>query len=175
MVVERCAARLGTALSRKRWSSLVGFTDLEDGRRVWFVRPQTYMNESGRAVRVAVRDVRPELPGSLWMVYDEMDLPLCRLRIRVGGSAAGHNGVRSIIGSLGSDAFVRFRFGVGKPPSSAAGARHVLGGFSRREAELVPAVVEGGADAVLEALSGGLERAMDLYNRPGSLGCAEVP
>jgi PTH1 family peptidyl-tRNA hydrolase len=174
MVVERCAARLGTSLSRKRWSSLVGFSDLSDGRRVWLVRPQTYMNESGRAVRAAVRDVRAEL-GFVWVVYDEMDLPLCRLRIRVGGSAAGHNGVRSIIGSLGSDAFLRFRFGVGKPPSSAAGARHVLGGFSRREAELVPRVVEGGADAVLLALSSGLERAMDLYNRSGSLGCPEVP
>src|SRR5437763_12378508 len=102
------------------------------------------MNLSGRAVFEAARDLDVD-PQSIWVVYDEMDLPLCRLRIRVGGSAAGHNGIRSIIASLHSDAFVRFRVGVGKQRASGsvAGVDHVLGRFSRRESEVLEPVVGG--------------------------------
>src|SRR5438105_3037010 len=91
-----------------------------DGRRVWVVKPQTWMNLSGQAVATAVRDLGLS-PGDVWVVHDELDLPLCRLRIRVGGSGAGNNGVRSVIESLGTADFVRFRVGVGKPPNPAAG------------------------------------------------------
>ncbi len=90
-------------------------------------------------------------------------------------SAAGNNGVRSLIGSLRTEEFVRFRVGVGKPPSTSAGVSHVLGRFTRAEAAVVGSVIEGVASAVEEALRSGVERAMDLYNRAGSLGCEEIP
>jgi peptidyl-tRNA hydrolase, PTH1 family len=172
--LDRFAARSGIELSRRRWRSRVGCRELA-GRRVWLLEPQTYMNLSGRAVFEATRDLEVG-PESVWVVYDEMDLPLCRLRIRVGGSAAGHNGIKSIIASLHSDAFVRFRVGVGKQPAqgSTAGVGHVLGRFSRREAEDVDRVVDGVVAALGTALEEGLTRAMDLYNRAGSLGCEEV-
>jgi PTH1 family peptidyl-tRNA hydrolase len=150
-------------------------SDTVCGRRLWLLEPQTYMNLSGRAVRDACRDLGIG-PESVWVVYDELDLPLCRLRIRTGGSSAGHNGIESIINALGSDSFVRFRVGVGKPrrPGSQAGIRHVLGRFSRAESAAVDTVVAGVAAALEEALRSGVPSAMALYNHAGSLGCEEL-
>jgi PTH1 family peptidyl-tRNA hydrolase len=172
--VEAFGDRLGIELTRRRWRSRVG-SGWAAGRRVWLVEPQTFMNLSGRAVKEVVRDL--EVPeDSLWVVHDEMDLPLCRLRIRIDGSSAGHNGIESIVAALGSDRFVRFRLGVGKQPrpGSAVGARHVLSRFSKAESEVLDSVIKGVASALETALSQGLERAMDLYNRSGSLGCEEI-
>ncbi|HEY4024781.1 MAG TPA: aminoacyl-tRNA hydrolase [Candidatus Dormibacteraeota bacterium] len=172
--LEAFAARTGIDLSRRRWRSRMG-CGVVAGRRVWLLEPHTFMNLSGRAVFEAARDLDVG-PESIWVVYDEMDLPLCRLRLRVGGSAAGHNGIRSIMASLHSDAFVRFRVGVGKQhaPGSGAGVSHVLGRFSRREAEVLDVVTRGVASALETAVTEGLTRAMDLYNRAGSLGCEEL-
>ena len=174
LCLEAFARRIQVPISRRRWRSMVG-SDTVCGRRLWLLEPQTYMNLSGRAVREACRDVGIG-PESVWVVYDEIDLPLCRLRIRVGGSSAGHNGIESIIDALGSDGFVRFRVGVGKPrrPGSQAGIRHVLGKFSRAEAAVVDTVVNGVAAALDEALRSGVPRAMALYNHSGSLGCEEL-
>ena len=173
--LDRFASRTGIELSRRRWRSRVG-CGVRAGRRLWLLEPQTYMNLSGRAVFEAARDLEVG-PEHIWVVYDEMDLPLCRLRIRTGGSSAGHNGIKSISASLHSDAFVRFRIGVGKQPNrgSDAGARHVLSRFSRQEAEVLDKVVDGVVGALETALDEGLTRAMDLYNRAGSLGCEELP
>jgi PTH1 family peptidyl-tRNA hydrolase len=170
--VRELARRFGVRVDRKRWQSLVGRSE---SRGVWLVMPQTYMNLSGQAVARALKDVGLS-PAHTWVVYDELDLPLCRMRIRQGGSAAGHNGLRSIIDSLGTDDFVRFRVGIGKPSrkGSQAGVRHVLGRFTKAEAERLPHVVSGVADAVEVALDAGVERAMDRYNRAGSLGCEEL-
>jgi peptidyl-tRNA hydrolase, PTH1 family len=167
--VRELARRLETPIQKKRWQSLVGRA--ESGG-VWFVLPQTYMNLSGQAVAKALKDTRIA-PQNTWVVYDELDLPLCRMRIKTGGSTAGHNGVRSIIESLGRDDFVRFRVGVGKPGArgSTAGIRHVLGRFTKAEKERLPNVVTGVADALELAIQAGVERAMDRYNRPGALGC----
>ena len=174
--VRELASRLGVEVARKRWRSLVGFADQAlpgFGGRIWLVLPQTFMNLSGQAVRAALRDVGVG-PEALWVVHDELDLPLCRLRIAFGRSDAGNNGVRSIIGALGRDDFWRFRIGVGKPASARHGVQHVLGRWSRAEAARVPAVTAGVVDALEEALRSGVVRAMDLYNRAGSLGCEEL-
>ena len=173
--VRALASRLGVDISRKRWRSLVGFVDRPLGfpGRAWLVLPQTFMNRSGDAVASALRDAGVP-PSSAWVVHDELDLPLCRLRIRLGGSDAGNNGVKSITGALGTDQFWRFRIGVGKPPSSRQGVNYVLGRWSRAEASRIPAVVAGVTDALEEALRSGVVRAMDLYNRAGSLGCEEL-
>jgi peptidyl-tRNA hydrolase, PTH1 family len=172
--LEAFAHGAGIELSRRRWRSRTG-CGVVAGRRVWLLEPQTFMNLSGRAVFEATRDLGVG-PENVWVVYDEMDLPLCRLRIRTGGSAAGHKGIESIIASLHSDAFVRFRVGVGKPgrSGSSAGVGHVLGRFSRAEEEALGSVIEGVAAALRTAVEEGLTRAMDLYNRAGSLGCEEL-
>jgi len=130
---------------------------------------------SMEAVAKALRDVHVP-PQNVWVVYDELDLPLCRMRIRRGGSGAGHNGVLSLISSLGTPDFVRFRVGIGKPArkGSQPGRQYVLGRFTKAEAERVPTVIDGVASALELALGAGVERAMDRYNRAGSLGCEEL-
>jgi PTH1 family peptidyl-tRNA hydrolase len=171
--VRELARRLGVKIDRKRWQSLVGRSD---ERRVWFVLPQTYMNLSGQAVAKALRDTNLT-PAQLWVVHDELDLPLCRMRIRRGGSGAGHNGVLSIISALGTADFVRFRVGIGKPArkGSPAGRSYVLGRFTKAEADRIPQIVDGVATALEVALEAGIERAMDRFNRAGALGCEELP
>ena len=171
--VRELAKRLGVRIDRKRWESLVGHSE---ARAVWLVMPQTYMNLSGQAVARALRDTKVP-PQRLWVVYDELDLPLCRMRIRRGGSGAGHNGVMSLISSLGTPDFVRFRVGIGKPArkGSQSGRHYVLGRFTKAEATRLPSIVDGVASALELALEAGLERAMDRYNRPGALGCEELP
>ena len=169
--VRELARRFGVRIERRRWHSLVG---RDEARGLWFLLPQTYMNLSGQAVWKALKDTRLA-PDRTWVVHDELDLPLCRMRIRTGGSTAGHNGVGSIVSALGTDQFVRFRVGVGKPRTrgSAAGIGHVLGRFSKAEKEKLPSIVAGVADSLELALGAGLERAMDRYNRAGALGCED--
>jgi peptidyl-tRNA hydrolase, PTH1 family len=171
--VRELARRLGVKIDRKRWQSLAGHSE---SRGVWLVLPQTYMNLSGQAVAKALRDTNLT-PDQLWVVYDELDLPLCRMRIRRGGSGAGHNGVLSIISALGTPDFMRFRVGIGKPPrkGSPAGRSYVLGRFTKAEAERLPRIVDGVATALEVALDSGVEKAMERFNRPGSLGCEELP
>src|SRR5207249_2288317 len=165
--------RLGVSMEKKRWQSLVGRSE---ARGVWLVMPQTYMNLSGQAVAKALKDTGLT-PEQTWVVYDELDLPMCRMRIRRGGSGAGHNGVRSLISSLGTDDFVRFRVGIGKPSrkGSPAGRHYVLGRFAKADAEGLPQVINGVADALELALQARIERAMDRYNPAGALGCEELP
>jgi peptidyl-tRNA hydrolase, PTH1 family len=172
--LEGLAQRLRADLGRKRWRSRVGCAEV-DGRQLWLQEPQTFMNLSGRAVAEAARDLGLE-PDSIWVVHDELDLPLGRLRIRMGGSAAGHNGIRSLINHLGTDGFVRFRVGVGKPPrpGSEAGRGYVLSRFTAREIDTVNQVVKEVGRALEMALREGPDRAMTVFNRPGSLGCEEI-
>ncbi len=171
--VRELARRMDVKIDRRRWQSLIGRSE---SHGVWFVLPQTYMNLSGEAVAKALRDTKLTAEH-LWVVHDELDLPLCRIRIRRGGSGAGHNGVLSIINSLATPEFVRFRVGIGKPArkGSPAGRSYVLGRFTKAEAERVPAIVDGVATALEVALDAGLERAMEHFNRAGSLGCEELP
>src|SRR4029077_13199753 len=157
--VRELAGLLGVSVDKNRWHSLVGRSE-SDG--LWLVMPQTYMTLSGQAVAKALKDTHLT-PQQTWVVYDELDLPLCRMRIRRGGSGAGHNGVLSLITSLGTDDFVRFRVGIGKPSrkGSQSGVHYVLGRFTKAEAERLPNVINGVVDALELALDAGIERAMD--------------
>ena len=167
--VRALAARYEVKVDRKRWRSLVGRSEAHG---VWFVLPQTYMNLSGDAVKAAVRDIGIDA-RHVWVVHDELDLPLCRMRINRSGSGAGHNGVLSIIGALGTKDFARFRVGIGKP-ARKPGVHYVLGRFTKAEAERLDHVVVGVADALQLALTAGLDKAMETYNRSGALGCEEL-
>ncbi|HEV2216064.1 MAG TPA: aminoacyl-tRNA hydrolase [Candidatus Dormibacteraeota bacterium] len=165
------ARRLDVDVNRKRWKSLVGGSE---ARGLWIVLPQTYMNLSGEAVKAAMRDTGATA-SQVWVVHDELDLPLCRLRIQRGRSGAGHNGVLSIISALGTKDFARFRVGIGRPShrSSDVGVRYVLGRFTKTESDKLEKVVAGVADALELALDSGIDRAADKYNRAGALGCVE--
>lgn len=164
-VVDAFARDAGIDVSRRRWLGRVGSGTIA-GSTVWLLKPQTYMNESGRSVKKALHDL--DLPlDRVWVIHDELDIPLGRLRIRLGGSAAGNNGVRSIIGALADPGFVRFRVGIGKAAHKGhdAGVRHVLGGFQGTDAEVAGQVVLATARAVRTGVVEGLDRAMNRYNR----------
>jgi PTH1 family peptidyl-tRNA hydrolase len=145
-------------------------------RECMFLRPETYMNESGRSVQGAVSFFHAALRDVI-VLHDELDLPFGEVRVKLSGGHAGHNGIRSLIQTLGPD-FVRVRMGVGRPPPSFGGevADFLLSAFSADERAQVPEIVTRGVAAVRKILSDGLERAMNEINtrpkRPRGTGSA---
>lgn len=163
MVLDEIARRMGAAFrEEKRWSGLVAkFTG------GYLLKPLTFMNDSGRSVQ-SVGHFYKASPAQTLVVYDDVDLPLGRLRFRTSGSAAGHNGIRSLISSLGSDEFPRLKVGIAPADGRPAGERmvgHVLGKFSAEERPVLESVIQRAADAVLSAVDRGLETAMNVFNR----------
>jgi PTH1 family peptidyl-tRNA hydrolase len=122
--------------------------------------PTTYMNESGLAVRSLAKRFGITDPRSVVIVHDELDLPSGTVRLKAGGGLAGHNGLRSISSHLHSNEFVRVRIGVGKPPSAAQGAAHVLKRPPKAVRELLDAAVTTAADSVERIASDGVDAAM---------------
>ncbi len=163
-VVDELARRHGAELRKsKRERSLVAECRI-GGHRVALAEPQTYMNLSGEAVAPLVRRFGIDDLGRLVVVHDELDLPLGRLKVKVGGGLAGHNGLRSIKQHLRSDAFLRVRIGVGKPPGKEHGADHVLRKLGRTERAVLDEIVVLAADAVESIVLEGAEVAMNRFN-----------
>ena len=135
-----------------------------EGQRAILTKPQTFMNLSGRAVGRLVRARGIEL-DRLLVVYDDLDLPLGRLRLRPEGGAGGHKGMRSISDTLGSQAFPRLRVGIGRPPGQMDPADYVLRPFQGKEMPVLAKVVERAVAAVECWLREGLVAAMDEFNQ----------
>jgi PTH1 family peptidyl-tRNA hydrolase len=164
MVVDELAKRMRGRVTDREGKSLTGRVLPPRGRAgaVLLAKPQTYMNLSGRAVSELL-DRHRLTPDDLWVVYDEMDLDFGKLRVRKDGGPGGHNGVKSIIESLGTQSFVRFRVGVGRPESGDP-VDHLLTGFSSAEDEKLPALIGLAADAVIDGLADGIDVAMNRHN-----------
>ena len=168
MALERMASREG--FSFRQQSKLHGLA-AEHGigeSRLRLLMPQTYMNDSGRSIRAAL-DWFGFTPEQLLVLVDDMDIPLGRLRLRAQGSAGGHNGLRSTIQHLGTQAFPRLRIGIGAPADNPAERRartvsHVLGPFSRAEQSEVDAVLDGVLKAIQRIQRQGLDRAGNWIN-----------
>ncbi|HUQ39073.1 MAG TPA: aminoacyl-tRNA hydrolase [Acidimicrobiales bacterium] len=163
-VVEVLAARHGGRLKAGKERSLVDEVRI-DGRRVALAFPQTYMNDSGDAVRRLVRRHGIEDLARLVVVHDELDLPVGRLQVKDGGGLAGHNGLRSLKDHLRSTDFLRVRIGVGKPPGRKQGADHVLKRPGKAERSELEVMVELAADAVECILTEGVATAQNRFNR----------
>jgi PTH1 family peptidyl-tRNA hydrolase len=129
--------------------------------RVLLVKPARFMNLSGQPLRAALRNANATLETDLLVVTDDADLPLGRLRIRRAGSAGGHNGLRDIIETLGTDEFARLRVGIGR---NGEMVDHVLSTFSLAEEELAREAIGTAADAVETWLAEGVEAAMNAFN-----------
>jgi PTH1 family peptidyl-tRNA hydrolase len=157
MVVEEVARRYGIDRWKKKDSAEQYF---DAARRVVFVKPTSFMNLSGAPVRLISSWYRTP-PEDVLVVVDEMDLPFGRLRMRPFGGHGGHNGLRSIIATIG-ERFPRLRVGVGRPQYDTVD--HVLSPFAAEEKQQLPAVVAGAADAVELWLGEGLDRAMQFAN-----------
>jgi PTH1 family peptidyl-tRNA hydrolase len=162
MVIDRLAESHSIRVSRKENMSFVGLGEIQ-GKAVALAKPQTYMNLSGPAVKGLLE--RYELqPDRLILVYDELDLPWTSLRIKPKGSAAGHKGPNSVIGSLGTNEFVRVRLGI-HPDRPVDGEKFVLAPFKRAQKQEVDEVVGRGAAAVESILAEGVEKSMTIFNR----------
>lgn len=134
--------------------------------KIRLLKPLTYMNNSGMAIR-AVTDWYKLPPSSLLVIYDDMDLPLGKLRLRLSGSAGGHNGMKSAIAHLGTQNFPRLRIGIGKQDTiknDSSTISYVLGRFSSAENQIVSEVLQLVLEALELAVKQGIEKAMNRYN-----------
>jgi PTH1 family peptidyl-tRNA hydrolase len=162
--VELLAERHGERLKRSKERALTAEVRI-DGKRVALAFPQTYMNDSGVAVAALVRRYGIDEPDKVVVVHDELDLEVGRLKVKEGGGLAGHNGLKSIVAHLKSDAFVRIRIGVGKPRHKDVGADHVLSKPSKKDREELAIVVQEAADAVEMILTHGVAATMNQFNQ----------
>ena len=133
------------------------------GQKVRLLKPLTYMNRSGQSVR-AVADWYKVEPRSVLVIYDDMDLPVGRLRLRLSGSAGGHNGMKSIIAHLGGQDFPRLRIGIGKSDGNKETISHVLGKFAPDEISTIEEILYVSVKAIELSLREGVEQAMNRYN-----------
>ena len=161
-VVEEMARRLGVELSRHRAHSLCGGGAIGE-TKVWLIQPQTFMNLSGKAVAqwLQIEDRGAE---DLIVVYDELDLPWGRLQIRQQGGSAGHNGMESIINSIGTKQFPRLRVGVGAEHKGDPVA-YLLKPASLARRKQLQQIAEQGAEAVEQMIRDGVSKAMNQVNR----------
>lgn len=166
MVVDELAHRAGERFRKARFIPADVAELKEAGERVVLAKSHGYMNGSGPSFASLAKkhDVPPE---QLIAVHDEIDLPFGALRIKVGGSTAGHNGLKSMQGALRTPEFVRVRIGVGRPPGRQDPADFVLEPFARREEEEATVLVQEAADAVMSVIASGVEAAQDRFNRSG--------
>lgn len=160
--VDLLAQRARLNFDRVQFRASLGMGEVA-GVRVLLAKPQTFMNLSGQAVVPLLRYYKVE-PADMLVLYDELDLPLGRLRLRAEGGAGGHNGMKSIIGQLGSQTFARLRIGIGRPPGRMEPADYVLQDFTNeQEIEMAfvrPRVVEG----IVTWLRDGIDAAMNQLN-----------
>mgnify|MGYP003886866835 CR=1 FL=1 len=159
--VERLAVAHGLSFKRRKQARVALGTIYE--RRVILVKPQTFMNESGRAVAPLVHFYRLPLERLL-LVYDDLDLPLGTIRLRPAGGSGGHRGVRSVIEHLGSQDFPRLRIGISRPPEGVDPADYVLQDFAADEEPIVDVVLERAVAAIETWIREGIEAAMNRYN-----------
>lgn len=162
-VVDAMTARDGIVIRRPEFRALTAALSVCRSM-VIVMKPQEYMNRSGGSVADALEALGIGAPN-LIVVYDDIDLPLGRLRVRVGGSSGGHRGVASILQEVADDRFVRVRVGVGRPPQGGDVIEYVLSPFPSGEAEQVAGAVERAADAVTKIICEGPQAAMEVFNR----------
>jgi len=161
-VVEAFAAAHRISL-RKLSSQARGGRGRSGTGELWIVEPLTWMNRSGAAVRWVLQDTGTDA-GALIVVYDDLDLPLGRLRFKQRGGHGGHNGIRSIIDVIGTHEFVRLKIGVGRPPTGTDPVEYVLESFTSSETSLVDAVIAVACEALNVALAEGVTAAMNRFH-----------
>jgi peptidyl-tRNA hydrolase, PTH1 family len=161
--VDALARRHGLDFRVKRANSLVAEGSI-GAQRVALAKPQTYMNESGRAVSALRSWYKVEPARELLLIYDDLDLPFAKLRLRERGSPGTHNGMRSIVAQLGGNEFPRLRVGIDQPPGKMDAAAYVLSRFSKDEESQVPDLCDRVGDAVELILREGFIAAMNRYN-----------
>ncbi len=161
--LDALAKRHGLEFRGKRANSLIAEGNIA-GQRVALAKPQTFMNLSGQAVTALRSWYKLDAAKELLVVYDDMDLPFGKLRLRERGSAGTHNGMRSIVSQLGGSEFPRLRVGIDQAPGKMDAAAYVLSRFSKAEEAELPFLLDTLSDAVELVVRAGLPAAMNKYN-----------
>lgn len=160
--IDALARKYAIRLERRRSAAIIGEGAIAN-RPVALVKPRTYVNRSGAAIRYL--QARYALPADkILIVCDDINLPPGKLRLRPKGSAGGHNGLKSIVEAAGSQAFPRLRIGVGRPVDGAGQIEHVIGPMPPDEREVLDAAVERAADAIACLLAEGIQETMSRFN-----------
>ncbi len=169
MCLNHFAKENGISFAQKQGLARTGSGEVA-GEKVLLARPQTFMNQSGQAVSRLVHKFKFDLKDLL-VICDDLDLPPGRVRLRSGGGAGGHNGIKSIIAELGSRDFGRLRVGIGRPASADATEAdiidYVLSDFTAEERKIIDGVIPTVSEAILYFLSDGITAAMNKYNQKG--------
>lgn len=164
LAVDRIAEKLGgIRIANRHCRALTGRGKIGD-EEVLLAKPETFMNLSGLSVRELVEKYEADPAKDLIVLYDELDFEWGTMRIRQGGSSAGHNGVESLIGAVGPE-FIRIRMGVGPGPPIANGAEYVLAPMKKKQLEVADEMLERAADAVKTIVEEGVSKAMNVFNQ----------
>jgi peptidyl-tRNA hydrolase, PTH1 family len=164
LTIDVLANDIGVEVRNRNCRALTARAVIEE-QQVLLAKPETYMNLSGMAVRELVEKYEADPGKDLIVVYDELDLPLGRIRIRQRGSSAGHNGMESIIGALGTQEFLRVRLGVGPEKKVSDGAKYLLSPFRKAQLKVLDEILDAASDAVRVILKAGPAAAMNRFNR----------
>jgi peptidyl-tRNA hydrolase, PTH1 family len=164
LAVDRVANECGVEIRNRNCRALTARAVVED-QQVVLAKPETYMNLSGLSVRELVANHEIDPAADLIVIYDELDLPLGTLRIRQRGSSAGHNGMESVIGALGTQEFLRIRLGISPDRKVKDGVKFVLTPFRKTQLKVVDEVLDTTLEAVKVILKDGPGAAMNRFNR----------
>src|SRR5215213_9605416 len=164
MLIDKLARQERISVNRRECSSLIGRGEIE-GTRTMLVKPQTFMNLSGHAVACLLAKIDSESPiKQLVVISDDLALPFGKIRIRERGSAGGHNGLKSIIASIGTNEFVRLRIGIQPEHPISDSKKFVLDSFSKSERPVVEETIEQSAKAIRAIIRDGALKAMSEFN-----------
>ncbi|HEU0264105.1 MAG TPA: aminoacyl-tRNA hydrolase [Geobacterales bacterium] len=169
MAADYLADKLSLTLGRKAFDGLSGDGDWQ-GHRLILLKPQTFMNLSGRSVAAACRYHKLS-PSGLIVMHDDLDIPFGQVRLKEGGGHGGHNGLRSIMAELGNGSFLRIRIGIGRPAQGET-VDYVLSPFSRQEMLQLTLILDGVVQILSQLLVDGVPKAMSLNNNRNFLASA---
>jgi PTH1 family peptidyl-tRNA hydrolase len=169
LAIDRIANNLGVEIRNRQCRALTARAVIA-GQPVILAKPETFMNLSGLSVRELVAEYQVDVKSDLIVIYDELDLPLGAIRIRTRGSSAGHNGMESILGALGTDELLRIRLGIAPERKVTDGVKFVLTPFRKAQLKVVDEVLDIAAEAVELILKEGPAAAMNRFNRKNEPG-----
>ncbi len=165
MCIEKALLALGLDKEKpkEKWQSSVIETSLY-GQKIFFMRPLTFMNNSGEAVHAALSFTKGNAMDDLLVIYDDMDLKAGQIRVRMSGGSGGHNGIKSIIQHTHTEDFKRIRLGIGRPPQDITVIDYVLTAFAKSEAPIVQEAISRGAQAAIATCKDPFESVMNTFN-----------
>ncbi|MFI5102525.1 MAG: aminoacyl-tRNA hydrolase [Terriglobales bacterium] len=164
LTIDRIANNLGIEIRNRQCRALTARATIA-GEPAVLAKPETYMNLSGLSVRELVAEHQIDVSRDLIVIYDELDLPLGAIRIRQRGSSAGHNGMESVLGALGSDEFLRIRLGIAPDRKVADSVKYVLTPFRKAQEKVVDEALDTAVQAVEAIIKEGPDSAMNRFNR----------